>query len=47
MRGGSRKLDNGDHAWSYMTGVSVTYIGALNRVIELEKVAGSAQNVNL
>jgi hypothetical protein len=32
---GGWKLDNGRHAWSYLTGVSVTYSAALIRLVEL------------
>lgn len=39
---GGWKLDNGRHAWSYMTGISVTYSAALIRLIELCKMATAA-----
>ena len=37
---GGWTLDNGRHAWSYMTGISVTYSGALKKLIELCKMVG-------
>jgi len=37
---GGWTLDNGRHAWSYMTGISVTYSGALKKLIELCKLVG-------
>lgn len=39
---GGWQLDNGRHAWSYMTGVSVTYSAALIKLVELCKLAGDA-----
>jgi hypothetical protein len=44
---GGWPLDNGKHAWSYLTGVSVTYTAALNRLIECEKLMGNAHLVAL
>ena len=44
---GGWPLDNGKHAWSYLTGVSVTYTAALNRMIECEKLIGNAERVAL
>jgi hypothetical protein len=35
---GGWTLDNGRHAWSYMTGISITYSGALKKLIELTKM---------
>lgn len=32
---------------AYLTGMSITYIAALDRLIELEKLAGNAENVKL
>lgn len=44
---GGWPLGNGRHAWSYLTGVSVTYTAALNRLIECEKLLGNTQLVSL
>eukprot|EP01051_Picozoa_sp_SAG22_P009830 SAG22_NODE_848_length_6859_cov_5.488905_3_plen_1824_part_00 len=40
---GSWKLGNGRRAWSYLTGLCVTYVAALDRVIELEQLVGGAE----
>ena len=37
---GGWTLDNGKHAWSYMTGISVTYSAALMKLVELCKLVG-------
>eukprot|EP00052_Salpingoeca_macrocollata_P027203 m.257348 g.257348 ORF g.257348 m.257348 type:complete len:740 (-) comp22707_c0_seq3:50-2269(-) len=39
--------DTGKHAWSYMTGVSVTYTAALNRMIECALLVGNKALVQL
>ena len=39
---GAWKLDNGRAAWSYLTGISVTYSAALDRVIELHRLVSSS-----
>lgn len=39
---GGWQLENGRHAWSYMTGISVTYSAALMKLVELCKMAGDA-----
>ena len=39
---GGWALDNGRHAWSYMTGISVTYSAALIKLVEICKIAGDA-----
>jgi hypothetical protein len=39
---GSWKLDNGRHAWSWMTGLSVTYAAALARLVELCRLVREA-----
>jgi hypothetical protein len=37
---GGWTLPNGRHAWSYMTGISITYSAALLRMIECAKLVG-------
>ena len=37
---GAWRLDNGRHAWSWMTGIVVTYAGALLRLVELARMEG-------
>jgi hypothetical protein len=39
------KKPDGSYSKAYLTGLSVTYIAALDRLIELEKLAGNAENV--
>ena len=39
---GSWKLDNGKHAWSWMTGIVVTYSAALIRLKQLASLVGDA-----
>ena len=40
------KKPDGTFAKAYLTGLSITYIAALDRLIELEKLAGAAENVS-
>jgi hypothetical protein len=41
------KKPDGTYGKAYLTGLSVTYIAGLDRLIELEKLAGNAENVKL
>ena len=41
------KKPDGTYDKAYLTGLSITYIVALDRLIELEKLAGNAENVQL
>jgi hypothetical protein len=41
------KKPDGTFAPAYLAGLSITYIAALDRLIELEKMAGSAERVKL
>jgi hypothetical protein len=41
------KKPDGTYDKAYLVGVSITYIAALDRLIELEKLAGHAENVKL
>jgi hypothetical protein len=41
------KKPDGTYDKAYLTGLSITYIAALDRLIELEKLAGTAENVKL
>ena len=41
------KKPDGTYDKAYLAGLSITYIAALDRLIELEKLAGSAENVKL
>ena len=41
------KKPDGTYEKAYLTGLSITYIAALDRLIELEKLAGNPENVNL
>jgi hypothetical protein len=41
------KRPDGTYEKAYLAGLSITYIAALDRLIELEKFAGAAQNVKL
>ncbi len=41
------KKPDGTYGQAYLTGLSVTYIAALDRLIELEKLAGRAEQVTL
>ncbi len=41
------KRPDGTHEMAYLTGLSVTYIAALDRLIELEKLAGNARKARL
>ena len=40
---GGWKLDNGRIAWSWMTGISVTYAAALQRLVQLTKLVADTQ----
>ena len=44
---GGWTLDNGVHAWSWMTGISVTYAAALLRLIEVCNLVGDAKHAAL
>ena len=44
---GAWRLDNGKHAWSHLTGLSVTYVAALDRIVELHKMKGDAAEVEM
>ena len=41
------KKPDGTYGMSYLTGLSVTYIAALDRLVELEKLAGNAEKAAL
>lgn len=41
------KCSDGTYGQSYLTGISITYIAALDRLIELEKLSGDNQKVAL
>ena len=41
------KKSDGTYGKAYLAGLSITYIAALDRLIELEKLAGNAENVKL
>ena len=40
---GAWKLPNGRAAWSYLTGLSITYTAALNRFIEISKIVNDTK----